>query len=438
MSTRNDPRRLLAAAGCVALTATGCAFHGVNSLPLPGTVGRVSGASVYRVELANVGTLEPNSPVMMSDVVVGSISKIAVKNWHANVEISLKPGVVVPANSMATVGQTSLLGSMHLAIDPPPGQVPEGHLDSGATIGLGKSSTYPSTEQTLSSLAAVVDGGGLGQIGDIIHNFNVALDGRTGDLRDLLGRLNNLVDTLDGQRDNIAGLIQGLNRLSTTLAGQRDVLSRALQKIPPALDVLIEERPRITTALEKLGNLSDIAHRLVADSQADLIQNLQNLGPVLRTLADVGPGLDRAVSLATTFPYTQNFIDRAIRGDYVNLFIVSDITIPRLKKTVLLGTRWGDKDAVLVPAPGDPWYLNYNHDPLGFGVAAPIPQPSGTGKENIVPSVPFGPPDDPQSPAAAPPSATPAETPSAPPEHLAGPGDAPVPAAAPATPGSGG
>jgi phospholipid/cholesterol/gamma-HCH transport system substrate-binding protein len=401
MTTRNSLRRLVAAAGCVALTATGCAFHGLNSLPLPGTVGRGSGAGVYHVELANVGTLEPNSPVLMSDVVVGSISKMTVRHWHADVEISLKPGVVVPANSLAAVGQTSLLGSMHLSLDPPLGQAPLGHLNPGATIGLNKSATYPSTEQTLSSLAAIVNGGGLGQVGDIIHNFNVALDGRTGDLRDLLGRLNNLVDTLDGQRDNITAVIQGLNRFSTTLARQCDVLSRALQGIPPALDVLVNERPRITTALAKLGNLSDVAHRLVTDSQADLITNLRNLAPVLRTLADVGPGLDRAVSLATTFPYTQNFVDRAVRGDYVNLFLVIDDTIPRLKRSMLLGTRWGNKDAVLVPAPGDPWYLNYSHDPLGAGVAPSIPKP-GLGTQNIVPSAPFVPPN---APAPSPPPA---------------------------------
>ena len=56
-------------------------------------------------------TLESNSPVLISDVVVGSVGKMTVDNWHADVEISVKPDVVVPANAVATVGQTSLLGS---------------------------------------------------------------------------------------------------------------------------------------------------------------------------------------------------------------------------------------------------------------------------------------------------------------------------------------
>ena len=61
------------------LLATGCGFNGLNSLPLPGAMGRGPGASVYHVEVANVGTLEANSPVMVDDVIVGSISKMSVR-----------------------------------------------------------------------------------------------------------------------------------------------------------------------------------------------------------------------------------------------------------------------------------------------------------------------------------------------------------------------
>ena len=119
-------------------------------------MGRGSDAAIYHVQVANVSTLESNSPVLMNDVVIGSVGKMEVQDWHANVDISVQPGVVIPANAVASVGQTSLLGSMHLALNPPLGQAPEGKLQPGATIGLNESSTYPTTEQTLSSLSVVV------------------------------------------------------------------------------------------------------------------------------------------------------------------------------------------------------------------------------------------------------------------------------------------
>ncbi|BBY14991.1 MCE family protein [Mycolicibacterium litorale] len=372
--TGGKAKRLTIAVGsCVAVTLSGCGFQGVNTLPLPGAVGRGPDAKTYHVEIANVAQLEPNSPVMIDDVVVGSVKSMSVKNWHADVEISVKPEVVVPGNAIASVAQTSLLGSMHLALNPPLGEDPEGVLQPGSTISLNDSSTYPTTEQTLSSLAAVVNGGGLGQIGDVIHNFSTALDGRQGEVRDLLTRLDTFVSTLDAQRDNIVSSIQSLNRLSSTFAQQRDDITVALDRIPPAIDVLVRERPRLTTALQKLGTFSDTATQFVNDSQADLVRNLKNLEPAIKAFADVGPDLNKILEFAAHFPFTQSFIDRAIRGDYYNLFAIVDFTIPRLKRTLFLGTRWEQEGAELIPAPGDPNYLQYTYDPLKLGIDPPPP-----------------------------------------------------------------
>jgi ABC-type transporter Mla subunit MlaD len=243
---------------------------------------------------------------------------------------------------------------------------------------LDRSSSYPSTEQTLSALSVVLNSGGLGQIGDIVHNFSAGLSGHENDVRQLLTRLDEFVGVLDQQRDRIMASIDSLNRLAGTFASQREVITQALRKIPPALDVLIRERPRIVAALDKLRVFSNTATRLVNDTQADLVKNLQNLEPTIQALAEVGPDLSTVLGYVPTFPFTQNFIDRAVRGDYFNVFAVIDMTIPRLKRTLLAGTRWGDPDAPLVPAPGDPWYGNYTYDPLGFAVAAP-PAPSAPG-----------------------------------------------------------
>jgi virulence factor Mce-like protein len=364
-------RPLLIAATCVSITATGCSFGGLNSLPLPGTVGHEPGSSKFRVELANVSTLEPNSPVLVGDVVVGSVAAMAVRDWHADVEITVKPGVVIPANAVATVGQTSLLGSMHLALNPPLGQGPRGSLQPGATVGLNKSSTYPSTEQTLSALSVVINGGGVGQLGDIVAELNAALNGRESQVRSLLTRLNDFVGVLATQRDTINATVVSLNRLAGTFAGQRDVLTRALDRIPPALDVLVRERPQLTAALEKLGGFSNLAAGLVNDTQADLVRNLRNLEPTLRSLADVGPKLDTALAYFTAFPYGQEFINRGIRGDYLNQYIIFDLTVPRLKRTLMLGTSWGQEGAKLVPAPGDPWYATYTYDPMNAPFSPP-------------------------------------------------------------------
>lgn len=398
-------RNVVLGCACMALTATGCNWDGVNSLPLPGAIGRGADATTLYVEMADVGTLTPNSPVLIDDVVVGSIGDITVENWHALVEVSIQPGQVVPANAQARVGQTSLLGSMHLALNPPPGQPPQGRLSPGSRIELDDTATYPSTEQTLASLSVVVNGGGLGQIGDIVDSLGAALEGRETNIRALLDRLDVFLGTLDAQRADIVATIDGLNRLGGTFAAQRDLLTEALDRIPPALDVLIAERPDLVTAMDRLRTFSDTANGVLTAAHDDLLSNLRNLEPTVKALADVGPDINSALQFATVFPYGQYLVDNGVRGDFINLFATVDLTIPRLRRELLLGTPWGDPTAVIQAAVGDPGYAEQTHDPLGFGIVpppvaapappaptpppAPAPPPGPAAPPPAIPGLPF-------------------------------------------------
>ncbi|MFD4459046.1 MCE family protein [Nocardia sp. NPDC058480] len=359
------------AAATVLLTLTGCGWQGVNSLPLPGAEGG-SGSTRLSVEIADAGTLVANSPVLVDDVVVGSVRRIRLAGWHAVVDVDIRPETTVPGNVVATIGQTSLLGSSHLALNTPNGGAPVGALVPGSTIGLNQASTYPSTEQTLASLSVVLNGGGLGQLDDIVSGLGDAFDGRQQQIGTLITRLDTVMGTLADQRDDIVAAIHGLERLSATFAGQRDVLTDALRELPAALDVLLAEQPALTTALDRLRVFSDTANSVVTEVQSDLVTNLRNLEPTLRALADVGPRIDAALAYATVYPYGQSVIDRAVRGDYLNLHATVDLTVPRLRRELLLGTPWGDPTAVVQAAVGDPGYARPTTNPLGVGVE-PVP-----------------------------------------------------------------
>lgn len=383
-------RGSLVIALCSVLSLTGCAWEGLNSLPLPGATGRGPGATTYHVEIANVGTLESNSPVMVDDVIVGNVGQMTVRNWHAEVEVSIEPGIHIPANAVATIGQTSLLGSTHLQLNPPVGVPPSGRLAPGQTIPLNKSSTYPSTEQTLASLSSVVNGGGLGQIGSVISTANAAFGGREAEIRDLITRLDSFVGMFDEQRHNIVSTIESMNRLAGKFNEQRDVITEALRKLPPALAVLTRERPRLTTALVKLGVFSDTATGVINDVQGDLVENLQHLEPTVRALADVGINIDKALAYLPAFPYGQRSIDKQLKGDYYNLSVILDFTIPRLKRDLLMGTRWGDPTSQIQAAIGDPGYAEQTRDPLGVGVAPPPPVIANFPPDTPPPPLPGG------------------------------------------------
>ncbi|WP_109525196.1 MULTISPECIES: MCE family protein [Nocardia] len=343
MTRPRSMRRVAALAVGLAVTlgVSGCEWDGLNSLPLPGT----EGTDGYRIQIQmpNVTTLTKNSPVRVDDVTVGTVTGIEVQDWHALVTVALDRDVRLPANAVAKIGQTSLLGSNHVELGPPEDAAPVGELHGGDVIPLSRAGAYPTTEQVLSSLSVVLNGGGISQLETITRELNSALTGREDDIRDLLPQLATLATGLDKQREDIISAMSGLDRLAGQFADQRDVVARAIDQIHPALTILADRTANITAAVTSLGELSDVADRIVNESGEDLKANLRSLGPVLQTLADTGVNLIESLKILPTFPFPIKNIGNAIKGDYMNLFITVDMTGRRLDSNWLTGTPLGGR-----------------------------------------------------------------------------------------------
>lgn len=128
----------------VSLAVSGCSeWQGANTLPLPGTEGGGPGAYTVRAQLPDVDNIERNSRVRVDDVTVGNVTKIELQDWHALVTMRLNGDVELPANTTATVGQTSLLGSLHIELAAPTDAPPSGRLQDGSLIPLSSGSRYP-------------------------------------------------------------------------------------------------------------------------------------------------------------------------------------------------------------------------------------------------------------------------------------------------------
>jgi phospholipid/cholesterol/gamma-HCH transport system substrate-binding protein len=323
-----------------AVTASGCTWQGLNSLPLPGTQGDGPGAFTIAVQLPDVNNIQQNSRVRVGDVNVGTVTDIRRQDWHALLTLRLNGDVRLPANSTASVGQTSLLGSLHIELAPPT-DAPSGTLAQGALIPLAAGTAYPSTEQTLAAASMLLNGGGIGKVQDITTALSTAFgDGRADQLRTLLTELNTFTARIDEQTTDIIAATESINRLADQFAGQRPVLDKALEVIPEGLKVLNAQRDNLVETVHKLGQFSALAADSVNQSKEALAQNLRNLGPVLQSLADAGPALTRSLSLFTTYPFAKETLEKWFRGDFANLTIVADLTLSRLDSALFTGTRF--------------------------------------------------------------------------------------------------
>ncbi|BBZ74205.1 mammalian cell entry protein [Mycobacterium paraseoulense] len=329
---------LLAALTMVAPAA--CGWRGLNSVALPGTAGRGPGAFTIQAQLPDVGTLEQNSRVQVGDVTVGNVTRIERQGWHALLTIRLDGDVDLPANATATIGQTSLLGSLHVELAPPTDVPPWGRLKEGSLISLSSAGSYPSTEQTLAAISLLLNGGGIGQIQDITQALSTALAGRADDLRSLITQLDTFTGHVADQTGDIIAAAESLNNLVGQFADQRPVMDRALTTIPAALRTLADERQTLVEALDQFGKFSALVADSARQTKDTLVKELNDLAPVLESLANAGPAMTRALSLLATYPFPKETISKWARGDYANLTAIIDLTLSRLDASFLTGTRF--------------------------------------------------------------------------------------------------
>ena len=322
------------------VSITGCEWRGLNSLALPGTAGNGAGAYTVTAQMPNITNIQPNSRVRVGDVTVGNVTKVELQDWHALITMRLDGDVELPGNATAMVGQTSLLGSLHVELAPPVGVPPEGRLHEGSMIPLADAGTYPTTEQTLGAVSMLLNGGGIGQVQDIVKTLATAFAGRVDDLRSLLTQLDGFMANLKDQTKDIIAATESIDGLAGEVAQQKPVIDRALNTLPQALVVLKDERTKIADALDHLSKFGALATQAVDQTKESLVRELKDLAPVLKSLADAGPSLIESLGFFSTYPYPKDTLDKWIRGDYGNLTAILDLTLSRIDAALVTGTRF--------------------------------------------------------------------------------------------------
>ncbi|MPZ84531.1 MAG: MCE family protein [Actinophytocola sp.] len=321
-------RRALAAAA-FALAATGCSVVGTNGIydmPLPG--GADLGDHPYRVtvQFADVLDLVPQAAVKVNDVVVGRVESIGLggpDGWTAEVLLAVNGDVDLPADAVASLRQSSLLGEKFVELAAPGTQTPAPSADKladGATITADRTNRHTEVEEVFGALSLLLNGGGIGQLQTINRELSDVLTGNEPEIKAFLSNVDELVTHLDNHRGDITAALDGLNQLSTTLAGRQDQIKGALTDLTPGLRSLSEQRSALVTMLQSLDTLSDVAVDTIDRSRDDMVADLEALAPVLNRLADAGQSLPQALEILPTFPFTDPVLDAA-KGDYLNIFV---------------------------------------------------------------------------------------------------------------------
>ena len=351
-------RRVLALCAVALLLSSCGSWKGIANVPLPGGPGTGSNRITIYVQMPDTLALNVNSRVRVADVFVGRVRSIELKNWVATLTLDLQPDVKLPANTLAKIGQTSLLGSQHVQLDPPPD--PQGQLRNGDTIPLKNSSAFPTTERVLASIATILRGGGIPNLEVIQTEINNLLTGRADQIREFLNRLDTFTDELNKQRQDITRAIDSTDRLLAIVAQRNQTLDRVLTEFPPLIKHFADTRDLFADAVEALGRISVAADNALGPSSDNLHTNLQNLQRPLKQLGRASPYLIGALKLMLTLPFSIENVPKVVRGDYLNVSLTLDATLSALDNGFLSGTgisgtlraleqSWGRDPETMIP-----------------------------------------------------------------------------------------
>ena len=350
-----------------AVMLASCGWHGADNVPMPGGPGTGRNHMTIYVQMPDTLALNANSRVTVADAHVGTVRGIELKDWVATLTLNLRPDLKLPANTLAKIGQTSLLGTQQVELDMPPNPSAE-LLRSGDTIPLQNASAFPTTERVLASVSTVMRGGGIPNLETIQTEVNNVLNGRTDQIRDFLGRLNTFTAELNKQTDDIIHAIDAGNRLLSIVGGRNNTLDQVLSDMPPLIKHFSQTRDLFANTTEAVGRFSGVTDQLMSDTQSDFEKNLRQMQFTLKQLDLAAPYMIGALRFMMTAPFSIDNIAKVVRGDYMNISATVDLTLSSIDNGVLTGTgfsgalraleqAWGRDPATMIPD------IRYNPNP---------------------------------------------------------------------------
>jgi len=311
------------------LLMTACDFDGAYDLPLPGSPVSEEDGIVVTAEFEDILNIVPRSPVMVDDVTVGEVIDVERAGWHAKITMRVRKDVTLPDNAVAEIRQVSLLGEKYVALEPPAEGASSGQLGDGDNIPLSATGRNPEVEEVLGALSFLLSGGGVAQLGTITEELNKAMNGRTEDLRHLLGSLTDVVGTLDDQKADIIRAMQSVSNLTATLNKEKQTITGALDVAGPAIEVLADQHDELIAMLSALDRLGVVGTKVIGASKDNLLKTLAHLSPVLSNLRKAGDQLAPGLNLLLSFPFPKE-ASEIVRGDYANTSIRADISLENL------------------------------------------------------------------------------------------------------------
>jgi phospholipid/cholesterol/gamma-HCH transport system substrate-binding protein len=303
-------RRLALLLACVVL-ATGVACSSSDDIQATAT-------------FTDVGDLATLAPVTMADIQVGQVDDIRLVGREAVVTMSLYKSAKIPANVIARIRRTSVLGERIVDL-----VVPEGAPTSNVPLlqdgdEISETVVRSDLEDLVREGSDVLAAISASDLAVMIHEGARGFGGQGAELRNLLDNYEEILTAYASRGRQIKSLITSLDNFNRTIASRAGAHARSLVNANRSFEVLNEESERLGRAIVALNRLS-IAGKDILNRHSDemkrffahmrvILRVLEDEQDSIRLLLRYAPGHNRNTQLVEYSDFNQVIQDFVICG----------------------------------------------------------------------------------------------------------------------------
>ncbi|MBO2447587.1 MCE family protein [Actinomadura barringtoniae] len=226
--------------------ATGCSLQ---------TAGAPKGGENLSATFDDVQSLVVGHGVQVSDVRIGTVTRIRLAGYRAQVTMSLQKGRRLPVGTTATIAKTSLLGENYVRLNLPAGR----GMSTGPFLpdhaAITQTSVAPDLEEITTQVGPLLAALGGQDVSTIVGTSAATVNGKGEQLNRLIARVSTVSDSYAAASRDLGTALDQLAKLGRSLEAGKEDIDRLPGNVALATQRLKDDRGRLKEGIQGLLDL---------------------------------------------------------------------------------------------------------------------------------------------------------------------------------------
>lgn len=276
------------------------------------------GSADVEMRFSRADRLAPGAEVRYGESLVGRVRSVDTDGSDAVIGVRLAGDTGVPDGVFAEIRLPTALGSPFIALTPPREQrSPEvqkssGLLEDTRFVPLSHTGVGPDLESSLASLGLLLNGSGIDQLGTVMEELTVALDGRGEEIGRIRDRGDRALELYELHRDDIDRTVVALDRVNSALAARRDLIDRGMEVSADLVSEAAASRETILALMDTTAALTVQVEQFTTGTDGRIAPSLATLRVLLEDMEGFGDEVAPTLAALESFV---GYFDEAVRGD---------------------------------------------------------------------------------------------------------------------------